>query len=139
MPLKSAAMLAAAVLLLPGAALAAHGKAGLWSSTTTMTMPNVPPQSHTATFCMTAADVNSNAPPADHNSGCSYKNVSVTGRTYSADMVCTGDFKGSGHVSTTYDSDTHYNATIAIAGEGFNLTNQVEGKWLKPDCAGATH
>ena len=31
-----------AVLLSSGAALAGHGKAGLWTVTTSMTMPNMP-------------------------------------------------------------------------------------------------
>ncbi|HEY0302531.1 MAG TPA: DUF3617 domain-containing protein [Rhizomicrobium sp.] len=138
MSAKAASLLLAAALLLPGAALAAHGKAGLWSSTTTMTMPGMPAQSRAATYCMTQAEVASEAPAADPRSGCVYKNMSVQGRTYNADMVCTGQFKGTGRFSTTYDSDTHYTATIAIAGEGFSMTNAVEGKWLKADCAGAT-
>ena len=139
MSLRSVVFLFAAVLLAPGAALAAHGKVGLWSTTTTMAMPGMGPQTHTATYCMTAAEVTSDAPVADSNSGCTYKNVSVQGHTYTADMVCSGQFKGTGHFRSTYDSDTHYNATVAIAGEGFSMTNQVEGKWLKADCGGATH
>ena len=142
MSLKPAAFLAIAVLLAPCAALAAHGKVGLWTSTTNVVMPNVPnmpAQSHTATFCMTAVEVNSDAPPVDNSSGCTYRNISVQGHTYTADMVCTGQFKGTGHFSSTYDSDTHYKSTVTIVGEGFNMTNQVEGHWLKADCAGANH
>lgn len=139
MSLKPAAFLAIAVLFAPAAALAAHGKVGLWSSTTSTTMPNGPPQTHTATYCMTATQVTSDAPVADNNSGCSYSNVAVQGHTFTADMVCTGSFKATGHFRSTYDSDTHYTSTITIAGQGFNLINQIEGKWLKADCAGAAH
>jgi hypothetical protein len=138
MSLKSAGLLAAAVLLVPGAALAAHGKVGLWESSTSITIPGVSPQLHKATYCMTAADVKSDAPPTDKSSGCTYKNVSVQGHTFSADMVCTGQFQATGHLTSTFDSDTHYTSTISMAGDGFNMTNHIEGKWLKAACAGAT-
>lgn len=139
MSFKPAAFLAIAILLAPAAALAAHGKAGLWSSTTSTTMPAGPPQTHTATYCMTAAQVTSDAPVTDNNSGCTYKNIAVQGHTYTADMVCSGQFKATGHFTSTYDSDTRYTSTITIAGEGFNMTNHIEGTWLKADCTGAAH
>lgn len=132
------ALMATVAVLLPGAALAAHGKAGLWSTTTTVTMAGVPPQTHAATYCMTAAEVASDAPPAD-NPDCSYRNAQASGHTYTADMVCKGKFNATGHFSSTYDSDTHYTATIAIATSGVTMTNTVEGKWLRADCTGAQH
>ncbi len=135
----AAALLALAVLVLPGAALAANGKVGLWSSTATVSMQGMPAQSHASTYCMTAAQVASNVPPADKNSGCSYKNVSIQGRTMSADMVCTGQFEATGRFTSTYDSDTHYTATISMTTSGMSMTNRIEGKWLKADCAGADH
>jgi hypothetical protein len=137
MPLKSAALLAAAVLLVPGAALAAHGRVGLWESTTSVTMAGMPPQAHKATYCMTAAEVASDAAPGG-NPNCTYQNAHVQGHTYSADMVCTGTFQAKGHFTSTYDSDTHFTAVISMTGDGFAMTNNVEGKWLKADCAGAT-
>ncbi|MEJ1969978.1 MAG: DUF3617 domain-containing protein [Rhizomicrobium sp.] len=133
---------AAAVCLVPAAALAAHGKVGLWSSTTTVTMPGMQgmaPQTHTATYCMTAAQVNSDSPAGERNPSCTYQNIHIDGHAYSADMVCTGQLNATGHFSSTYDSDTHYTATVSIQTNGMAMTNQIDGKWLKADCAGAEH
>ena len=135
--------IAAAAVLVPVAALAGHGKAGLWSTTSTMTMnmpggPNVPPQTHSATFCMTQQQVASDVPPSD-NPSCKMQNVHSEGRTVTADMVCHGQMEGTGHFSTTYDSDTHYRATMSMAMNGMSMNNAIEGKWLKADCAGASH
>jgi len=128
--------MAAALVLAPDA-YAAHGKAGLWSSTTTVTIPNVAPQVHATTYCMTPQQVASDAPAADPRSGCTYSNVHVTGHTMTADMTCKGQMDATGHFSSTYDSDTHFNAKIDIATQGINMTNMVEGHWVKADCAGA--
>jgi hypothetical protein len=133
------AWLAAATLLFaPGAALAAHGKAGLWSSATTVVIQGMPPQTQATTYCMTQKQVESNAPPGE-SPGCSYSNVQASGGTYTADMVCTGEFKATGHFSSTYDRDTHYTATVTIDAAGTKMTNTVDGKWVKADCAGAEH
>ncbi|HXC55705.1 MAG TPA: DUF3617 domain-containing protein [Rhizomicrobium sp.] len=128
---------AVTALLLPAAALAAHGKVGLWSSTTSVAIPGMPAQTHTATYCMTAAEVGSDTPRST-NPSCVYQNVHVSGHTFSADMVCKGQFNATGHFTSTYDSDTHYTAEIAIATNGMTMTNTVDGKWLKADCGGAT-
>lgn len=138
MNLKRTAFALSLVVLAPASALAAHGKAGLWSSTTTANMPGMAPQSNTSTYCMTPAEVASDM-PADRNPGCKYQNVSVSGRTFNADMICTGQFEATGHLTTTYDSDTHYTATMTINTGGMAMTNAVEGKWVKADCAGAQH
>ena len=137
MKIKQVALIAAIAALLPAVAFAAHGKAGLWSSTTTMSVPGMGPQSHSATFCMTPAQVNSDA-PAGGNPDCTYNNVHVTGQTYTADMVCKGQFNATGHISTTYAGDSHYTATITIVTGGMTMTNNVVGQWVKADCAGAT-
>jgi len=138
------AWIAIAAALVPAAALAGHGKAGLWSSTTTMTMnmpsgPNVPPQTHSATFCMTQEQVNTDAPPPSENPSCKIENVHSLGHTVTADMVCHGQMEGTGHFSTTYDSDTHYRAQFSMAMNGMTMNSAVEGTWVKADCAGAAH
>jgi len=138
MSFKRIALLAGVAALLPVAALAAHGKAGLWSSTTTVDMKGMPSQTRTTTYCMTPAEVNSDA-PSNRNPDCKYQNVQVSGQSFSADMVCTGQFNATGHFQSTYDSDTHYTATIAMNTSGMSMTNRIEGKWLKADCAGAAH
>jgi len=128
---------AAALLLAPGAALAAHGKAGMWSSTTTVAMPNMPPQSHSTTYCMTPQQVASDTPTADPHSGCTYSNVHVAGQTMSADMTCQGQMNATGRFTSTYDSDTHFNARIDLVMQGMNMINTIDGHWVKADCAGA--
>lgn len=138
MSFKRIVLLAGVAAFVPVAALAAHGKAGLWSSTTTVDLRGMPPQSHTATYCMTQAEVNSDT-PANRNPDCKYQNVQVNGHMFSADMICTGKFKATGHFQSTYDSDTHYTATVAINTGEMSMTNKIEGKWLRADCAGATH
>ncbi|MEI9993802.1 MAG: DUF3617 domain-containing protein [Rhizomicrobium sp.] len=124
--------------LAPVAALGGHGKAGLWSSTTTMSMPTMAAQTHSATYCMTPAEVKTDAPPPG-NKECSYQNVRLQGHAMSADMVCHGQFEATGHFESDYDSDTHYTAKITIDTGGMKMTNTVEGHWLKADCAGASH
>ncbi|MBV9043956.1 MAG: DUF3617 domain-containing protein [Alphaproteobacteria bacterium] len=138
--LKRVAFVAVLALpLVPTAAWAGHGKVGLWETNTTVSMQGMPPQTHAATYCMTAAEVASDTPPASANNPCTYTNVSHAGNTITADMVCKGQMNGTGHFSTTYDTDTHYTANISIAMEGMTMTNTVEGRWLKADCAGAQH
>ncbi len=97
------------------------------------------PQTHSATFCMTAEQVNSDAAPPSENPSCKMQNVHHDGQTVTADMVCHGQMEGTGHFSTTYDSDTHYNTRFSMAMNGMTMNSAIEGKWLKADCAGATH
>jgi Protein of unknown function (DUF3617) len=135
---------AAIVLLAPLPAFAGHGKVGLWQANTTMTMSmpgmeHMPPQNHSATFCMTAQQVASDAPPPSENPSCKMTNMHTSGNTVTADMVCHGQMEGTGHFSTTYDSDTHYKSTFSMAMNGMTMNSTIDGKWLKPDCTGATH
>jgi len=143
--LKPFCLIAAALVFAASSApaLASHARPGLWNTTTTMTMSgvqgmNMPPQTHSATFCMTAAEASS-AAPRPPNPSCAVQNIRNDGHTVSADMVCHGQMEGTGHFSTTYDSDTHYRATMSMAMNGMSMNNAIEGKWLKADCAGASH
>lgn len=127
-----------------GPALASHGRVGLWQATTTMTMSmpgmaKMPRQTHSATFCMTAQQVASDAPPPSGNPACKMQNLHVMGNTVTADMVCHGQMEGTGHFTTTYDSDTHYTASFSMAMNGMTMASAIVGKWLKADCAGAQH
>ena len=120
-----------AAALMPLAALAAHGKAGLWKVTSTMhmggmQMPTLSPQqmaqmkamgvhiptSHSFTMqrCMTQAEVDADVPPNNQRpqSGCKVTGTHVSGHTMSADMVCNGQMKGHGHFHVTYDNPEHY-------------------------------
>ena len=130
---------AAFALLAPGAALASHGKAGLWSSTSTMAMNGMPPRTTTATYCMTQAQVDSDKPAPSENKDCTMTNTHTTGHTMSADMVCKGSFSATGHFESTYDSETHYTAKISMKMQDMALNTTVDGHWLKADCGGAAH
>jgi hypothetical protein len=130
---------AALALLMPGAALASHGKAGLWSTSSTMATNGMPPRTNTATYCMTQAQVNSDKPPPSENHDCTMVNARTSGHTMSADMVCKGSFNATGHFETTYDSDTHYTAKISMQVQGMSMNTTVDGHWLKTDCGGAMH
>jgi hypothetical protein len=132
-------LVAAGLLFAPEAALAGHAKAGLWSTTATTTVQGMGPQTHTATFCMTAEQANAAGPPGGTTPGCTMSNAHNEGQTYSADMVCSGQFNATGNVSATYDSDTHYTATTHLTTNGVSMTTQSESRWLKADCAGAEH
>ncbi len=156
--IRLGALVAAAIAMVPAAALASHGKVGLWDVTSTMTMPNMPqmspaqtaqmqamgmhmPMSHTVSVqrCMTAAQVASDSPPPSRSKSCTFSNVKVTGHTFSGDEVCSGEFQGQGHFSVTYDSDEHYSGMSTIqgttaSGHSVNANNTFEGKWVSADC-----
>jgi hypothetical protein len=155
---------ALAVGILPMAALASHGKVGLWNVTVKMSMPNMPqippdqlakmqamgvhvPNNSTMTVqhCMTAAEVASDKPPQmQHNKNCAMQNLNFSHGTFTGDMVCTGeDMQGTGHITVSYDSDTHYAGQMTFAGTAHghpaNITNDFEGSWVSADCGTAAH
>jgi hypothetical protein len=153
-------VLAAVALAAPGAALAAHGKAGLWKITTTMggletalppearaqmkahgiSMPNL--NTMTTEHCMTPQEVATDQPPPMEK-GCQVLNVTHSGGHFSADLKCTGRMTGHGHFEVTYDSPEHYagHATMqtSAGSHEMNLTDSFEGRWIKADCGSVTH
>lgn len=159
-----AALLAA--LALPASAWAAHGKVGLWQITVTMQAPGRPmpnlsaadraqmealgvklPNGHTVTMqhCMTKAEVNSDALHAmqEPEAGCELANKATRGHTYSANMVCTGEMKGKGHVMVSYDTSEHYTGKMTFSGTSngrpANIVNLFDGKWVSADCGNVRH
>jgi hypothetical protein len=154
-----------ALVLAPLAALAAHGKAGLWQITITTEgqnpqMPNMaslPPEVQarmkamgvqmggnaiTVQHCQTAEEVARDVPPAGtHNKECTMSNVSYTGGSMTADMVCSGNFSGTGHVHFVWDSDEHYAGEVSMTGkmndEQVTHTQKIEGRWLSAQCTAA--
>jgi hypothetical protein len=159
MPKKSL-VCAAALLLAAAPALAAHGKVGLWNITTSMTManmPQIPPEAlahmkamgmkmpgsgepiHTQ-ICMTAAQVNSDTlPKMRHETlGCSWSPLKISGGVLSADMVCNGDMKGTGHVHVSYSGAEHYSGDYsfkgAMHGHPADMQSSFSGDWVKADC-----
>ncbi len=120
-----------------------HARPGFWSTTTMMSMNGgpkgfrMPPRTLTASFCLTPAQANSDAPkPPSRN--CTIANIRNDGHTVTADMVCHGAMEGRGHFSTTYDSDTHYHSQMTMTTRGMTMTNATDAKWLKADCVSKT-
>jgi hypothetical protein len=155
--MRIAGIVAVGLALLPAAAIASHGKAGLWDVSFTMNMPNMPqisaaqmaqmqamgvhmPTGQTSTVqrCMTAAEAASDSPPPPRSKSCTFSNVKVSGHTFSGDETCTGQFEGQGHFSVTYDGDEHYSGMSTMSGtangHAMNVSNNFEGKWVSADC-----
>lgn len=144
----------------PLAAVASHGKVGLWEITSHMSMPNmsanIPPealarmkamgmsmpgnQTFTSQHCMTAEEVASEKPPTPRsNSDCTMANMSHDAHNFTADMTCSSErMQGHGHVAVSFDSDEHYSGTYTFTGtaEGHpqNMTYNFEGRWISADC-----
>ena len=165
-------VVAAGLVAAPLAAIASHGKVGLWSITTTMDMGGMrpmpqmpqmtpeqmakmkqmgiqmpgmggPPHTMTTQHCMTAAEVNSDKPPPAREHDCTMTNEKIAGQSMSADMVCTGEMKGNGHLTVIYDSTEHYSGkmdfTGASHGHQMSMTNTFEGKWVSANCGTVAH
>jgi hypothetical protein len=150
------------VAVVPIAALASHGKAGLWEITARMNVPNmmasIPPdqmarmqamgipmpngQTFTSQHCMTADEVASDKPPPMHNTqDCTTTSMTHDAHTVNVDMVCKGEMNGQGHVTVTYDSDEHYSGSFTFTGSAHghpsSMSNSFEGKWISADCGSA--
>jgi len=99
----------------------------------------------TTQHCMTAEEVATDTPHLDAsaNEGCTMSNVAHQGHSMSADMSCHGDFKGSGHMQFTYDSDTHYSGELimtgSVNGQPMNRNQKFDGHWVSRDCNGVAH
>ena len=166
--LSAAALTALAAILFIPAALASHGKVGLWSVTITMggsapampDMSRLPPEALarmkamgmsmngntiTTEHCMTAQEVATDAPHMDdnHARSCTMSNVSHSAKSMSADMTCTGNFEGKGHMQFTYDSEAHYSGELTMIGTANGRSMQqdqkFEGRWVSADCGSVAH
>jgi hypothetical protein len=154
--------LVAGAAALPLVAMAAHGKVGLWEISTHMDMRGVAeqippeavarmkamgvqmpePQIFTSQYCMTAEEVAADKPPPMRNAkSCSMTNMTHDAHGFGADMVCTGEMEGQGHITMAYDGDTHFSGSYRFKGSAGghpqNMATSFEGKWISPDC-GAT-
>jgi hypothetical protein len=165
---KKFVVIAAGLVLLaaPIAALAAHGKAGLWQITVTiggtnMHMPDMsklPPDVQarmraagvgmggntiTAQHCMSAQDFAMGKLPTSgqHSKSCVTSNVSYAGNHMSADMTCSGNFTGTGHIQSDWDSDEHFAAVVNMTGthDGRTITSEekIEGRFVSAQCGAA--
>lgn len=115
------------------AALAGHGKAGLWQTTI-----QVAGHSMTHKSCMTAADVAADKPVYKQQPNCTVQNQKMAGNTYSADVVCTGQMSMKSHMQITWDSAEHYSVLqstdMNMGGQAMHTSTNFESKWISPDC-----
>ena len=142
----------------PIIAWASHGKVGLWEVTVQNDMggmsgmpdmSKMPPQVRaqieamhrngtTVRHCMTAAEVNNDKPNLTRAANCKTTNVRMSGRTFSADLACTGKMNTTGHVQVTYDSPEHYTGSETINGtihgRPVNSTTRFSARWISPNC-----
>jgi len=148
---------AALLLLSSGAALAGHGRAGLWNTSTVMNMaalmpPDMlakmkkmgrsPPTAQTiaAPLCITQAEADADRPPqmGKNDIGCDSHVTRQTAFSTASDMVCTGRLKGTGHIEVTYTGAEHYAGSYAfhgsVEGRPFNLATKFTGDWVKANC-----
>ena len=163
------ALIAAAAMFFAasGVAFASHGKAGLWSVQIQISgmsgMPDIsrmPPEIQarmkamgmsangnvmTVQHCMTPAEVAQDIPRMDPRAGkmCKFANVQTDSHTMSADMICSGEMQGTGHIAFTFDSDTHYTGVVSMTGTAgghpVDHEQKIEGHWISADCGGVTH
>ena len=156
--MKKIGFAVAAFVLVPGAAFAGHGKAGLWNISTTMDMGGVtmPPeamakmkamgvkmpsaQTFSTQMCMTQAEVDSDKPPpmGRNDMNCTSHIVSQTGTAMTSETVCNGEMKGTGRVQIAYSSPEHYAGSYSFKGvvHGHPMTTNsaFKGDWVKADC-----
>lgn len=162
-PWKLLATLTIAAAVLPlQAATYSHGQPGLWEATAQMSfakggLPPIPPEvlaqmkqmgrappDPTAPivrkFCMTPQQAAEDKPPTPPQRGdCKLQNYQHSGNSFTADMVCSGQTQGSGHMSVSYDSDQHYAGTMHFAGTDpragtVDMTTKFSGRWLGANC-----
>jgi Protein of unknown function (DUF3617) len=154
---KVIGMAAAMLVLAPNAAFAGHGKAGLWTVTSTtdmamamppevaaqmkqagMTMPK--PAPITSRMCMSQSDVDSDKPPQmDPNaSGCDTKLIKASASAIEAQMTCSGKMKGTGHMQIAYSAPEHYSGSYSfkgtVEGNPTSMSTSFKGDWVKADC-----
>ncbi len=87
-------------------------------------------------YCVSAADAAIDKPPPVHN--CTTSNVVYTARTFAADITCTEEMQGQGHVSVTFDGDQHYSGgymfNASVHGRPMDVSNSFEATWISADC-----
>src|ERR1700761_3713007 len=154
----SLALIAASLVLVPAGAFAAHGKAGLWTVTTTMHMagmPQIPPQAlemmrarhmpipgepSTIQMCMTQEQVNADKPPAMNNrdESCDTKVINASPGLMESEITCHGHMNGTGHVKISWRGNEHYEGTYdfkgVMEGQPREMSSHYVGDFVKADC-----
>src|SRR5215469_6360899 len=132
------ALIATSLVLVPVAALAAHGKAGLWTVTSTMQMsnaPQIPPEAlammkerhipvpgsgepTTTQMCMTQEQVNADKPPpmSNREESCDPKVVNQSPGLMEVEITCHGHMNGVGHLRVSWRGNEHYESIYNFKG-----------------------
>ena len=152
--------IAASLILVPAVALAAHGKAGLWTVTSTMemsNMPQIPPealammkarhmpipgsgQPTTTQMCMTQEQVNADKPPAMSNrdESCDTKVLNQSPALIEAQVTCHGRMEGVGRVKISWRGNEHYEGSYnfkgTMEGRPQEMSTHYTGDFVKADC-----
>jgi hypothetical protein len=151
-------LMGSALILIPAAAMAAHGKAGLWTVTSTMDMkgmPAMPPeamammkerhmpmpgQPFTTQMCMTQEQVNADKPPAIRNDAvsCDTKVISQSPGAMHTQVTCHGRVNGTGDMQISWRGNEHYEGTYNFKGDASghpqDMTTHYTGDFVKADC-----
>ena len=154
-------LIVAAIVLAPAAALAAHGKPGLWTISSTMqmaNMPQMPPEAMAmmkargmsmpgmggspivTQICMTQEQVNTDKLPAtnSHEESCTNKVLSQTPTSVTAETTCHGRMDGVGHMQISWRGSEHYEGSYNFKGmmEGHpqEMSTHYTGDFVKADC-----
>ena len=153
-------LITATVVLAPVAALAAHGKPGLWNISSTMEMANTPQMSPEAMammksrgmklpgmggqptvtqICMTQEQVNGDTPPMNNRQeSCTTKLLNQTATSMTSEVTCHGRMEGVGRAQMTWRGNEHYEGTYSFKGtmEGRpqQISTRYTGDFVKADC-----
>jgi hypothetical protein len=92
--------------------------------------------------CITPAMASSDNPFASDErdpNKCQLANYRRVGSKATGEMVCTGDFKGTGPFEMTMDSETEYHGHWVVRGASVSLgpveqITDLRGKWSSADC-----
>jgi len=154
------ALIAASLVLVPAAALAAHGRVGLWTVTTSMQMSNMPQispeamammkqrgmqmpgmgQPMTTQICMTQEQVIADKPPAMSNreESCDTKVLNQSPSLMESSVSCHGRMNGVGHIKIIWRGNEHYEGTYnfkgVMDGQPHEMTTHYSGDYVKSDC-----
>jgi hypothetical protein len=161
--MKHSSLIAAALVLIPAAALAMpHGKPGLWTITTSMKMANMPQMSPqmmammkqrgikmpgmepmVSQICMTPGDVKEGAAAQQrmrdqHEVNCTPKVLSETASSVTTEITCHGNMEGVGRSQISWRGDSHYEGEYSFKGSMHGRPNDMSshyvGDFVKGDC-----
>lgn len=158
---KIALPLALAILACNPAWASDKMKPGLWEMTmksdAMKNMPKIPPEQMeqmrkmgvtvpqfqdggmVSKVCVTPQMAEKQTPGMDGmDTGCETRNFKRSGSSYSADLVCNGDMKGSGKLSGTWSGSDRFSSTTdfkgTMHGQPVSHRQETSGRWLGADC-----